>query len=541
MTQDAEAAPRPWLRSLQARFTGLVVVVAAGLALLAGLVSHELTYRWSLRAGHATLEGLVQAIENTASIGAYTSDEVLLREIAGGLGRHPFVQAVQIRAGRLEVASGSLVAVSRDTPVVERVLRNPFDNAEGVGRLVVTGSVAALSAHAREQAWALSLLLSLQVLLIAALLFGAARRLITRPLADVAKTLRDMPPGTDKRLTIPHDHEHDEIGSLVRSGNALLDGIQQALDRERALRASVEAMEAQYRRIFDSSSAGIFVLDRQGRLINGNPMVLRITGLDRVRAGHMAGADFVCSVFAQPDKVMSMIGDARRTGCTVSCDLELRTQDGELRWVHCLISVQDGEEAFPDVAVVEGVMYDVTARLRAEQAAVEKAEVDVLTGLLSRRAMDERLDRWLSGPQAVQSLMLLFIDLDGFKQINDRHGHDIGDHVLKVCAQRIAEATRQGIDCVSRQGGDEFLVAMPGVPPEAPLLAQVSQRIVEAIGGPVVTDTGLVLHLGVSVGMASFPRHGTSRATLVRSADQVMYLVKRHGKNAAAMALQQAS
>lgn len=88
-------------------------------------------------------------------------------------------------------------------------------------------------------------------------------------------------PGTTERLTVPTGHALDEIGDLTHSANALLDANQIAMQRERELRAEIEVMEAQYRQIFDFSSAGIFVLDGEGRLINSNPTALRVIGLPR--------------------------------------------------------------------------------------------------------------------------------------------------------------------------------------------------------------------------------------------------------------------
>jgi diguanylate cyclase (GGDEF)-like protein/PAS domain S-box-containing protein len=400
----------------------------------------------------------------------------------------------------------------------------------------------ALEDIAGREAWTLAALMAAQTLLVALVVALAGARLVSRPIVRLARELESMPPGSTGRLAVPEGHGSDEIGILVRSANDLLSANAQALQRERELRLDIEAMEAQYRQIFDSTSAGIFVLDRQGRLINGNPTVLKLVGREMTDMRQLRGQDFLGRVFVRPERVRALIEESARRGETMSADLELLTATGESRWAHCLVSVQEGDAhpADDDARVgglVEGVLYDITERKRAESDVRRRAERDALTGTLNRAATEEAIDRFLAqaGPEA--SMSLLYLDLDGFKSINDRHGHAGGDRVLQQVTARIRAELRRASDVVGRIGGDEFLVMLPNDGAGDATAAHVAAAMLAHTGQPIELDDGAVVQVGVSIGLANFPRHGTHRRELVDAADEAMNDVNRHRRNAVASAL----
>jgi diguanylate cyclase (GGDEF)-like protein len=154
---------------------------------------------------------------------------------------------------------------------------------------------------------------------------------------------------------------------------------------------------------------------------------------------------------------------------------------------------------------------------------------DPLTGLPTYRLASDRLEMALNTVKRTASKgAVLFIDLDGFKHVNDTHGHEAGDVVLKEVARRLKDAIRTS-DTAARIGGDEFLVILRDLP-EQTLAAESARRIIDAIGFPMVYK-GLQLFIGCSIGIAIFPDHATDAASLRRLADAAMYAVKRQGKN----------
>lgn len=155
---------------------------------------------------------------------------------------------------------------------------------------------------------------------------------------------------------------------------------------------------------------------------------------------------------------------------------------------------------------------------------------DDLTGLYNSRYLEIALDAELRRAQRFGSqFSLLFIDLDGFKPINDVHGHLSGSSVLKQVADVIRDAVRE-VDVALRYGGDEFVVVLLGATSAKGLLAaERVRRHIEAKDFEL--EDGTIVHLTASIGVASYPEHGTERETLLRRADETMYNSKRAGKN----------
>jgi diguanylate cyclase (GGDEF)-like protein/hemerythrin-like metal-binding protein len=124
---------------------------------------------------------------------------------------------------------------------------------------------------------------------------------------------------------------------------------------------------------------------------------------------------------------------------------------------------------------------------------------------------------------------LLMIDLDGFKSVNDQHGHEAGDKVLQVVASRLYRLASDS-DAVARLGGDEFAIVLDVIPGEQAIRAFAGQ-LIQQVSMPVVLDNGVHVSVGASVGAAPFPATGNSRRALLAAADRAMYLSKHAGHN----------
>ena len=172
---------------------------------------------------------------------------------------------------------------------------------------------------------------------------------------------------------------------------------------------------------------------------------------------------------------------------------------------------------------------DITARKEAEEEIRRLAHVDVLTGLPNRALFSDRLERILAQAKRYKrTFALLFLDLDGFKAINDTYGHATGDQVLREAGKRLQEAVRV-VDTVSRLGGDEFTILLVQIntPEEA---AIVAERILAALAQPLsLADKPITI--GASIGISVYPRNGEEAAPLLQRADNAMYMAKVSGKN----------
>ncbi len=157
------------------------------------------------------------------------------------------------------------------------------------------------------------------------------------------------------------------------------------------------------------------------------------------------------------------------------------------------------------------------------------ASHDSLTCLPNRALMVDRLVVALAGARRKKkTLAVMFIDLDGFKAVNDSLGHDVGDEVLKEVAGRLLACTRAS-DTVARLGGDEFIIVLGNIA-NTDNVAHVGENILNALKEPVVVD-GVGAIVGGSIGIAMFPDHANTPEDLLAKADAAMYKVKQSGRN----------
>ncbi|MGC2855396.1 diguanylate cyclase domain-containing protein [Novispirillum sp. DQ9] len=204
------------------------------------------------------------------------------------------------------------------------------------------------------------------------------------------------------------------------------------------------------------------------------------------------------------------------------------------------IATPDGDRAFtvirlhavlrPDrtVARYVAVLTDITARKVNEEKLALQATHDHLTGLPNRFLYLDRVDSALRTAQRYGvRCSVLYVDLDGFKPVNDTFGHAAGDRVLQGVARRLSDAVRSS-DTVARLGGDEFAVLLPDCAP-ADAIAMAA-KVVATLAAPFELPEGEA-NVSASVGVATFPEDGPDARLLLKAADEAMYAAKRGGKN----------
>ena len=173
---------------------------------------------------------------------------------------------------------------------------------------------------------------------------------------------------------------------------------------------------------------------------------------------------------------------------------------------------------------------EIAEREKAEAAARHQAIHDPLTGLPNRLFFVDKFERALEAGSARNVLIAVFyIDIDGFKPVNDTHGHAAGDELLKQIADRLRTTVRRA-DAVARLGGDEFAMIVEGLADVEPI-ARIGNAVCEALSDPFVLPNVATVKIGASVGVAIYPMHGASRDLLLRAADDAMYRAKRAGRN----------
>ncbi len=207
-------------------------------------------------------------------------------------------------------------------------------------------------------------------------------------------------------------------------------------------------------------------------------------------------------------------------------DYRLRQRDGTYLWMLQQIEVVLDEAGRP--LAMDGTLLDITERKLLEEHLRRLAHVDGLTGLANRTRLAECLKETIRSPGDRESTALLFIDVDGFKAVNDTYGHDAGDRLLKQIAQRIAACVRQD-DFVARSGGDEFVVVVSPAGTRDDI-ARLAERIVDACAAPYAAESR-ELFTSVSIGVSVAPRDACTGEALLRNADSALYAAKLAGRN----------
>jgi diguanylate cyclase (GGDEF)-like protein/PAS domain S-box-containing protein len=275
---------------------------------------------------------------------------------------------------------------------------------------------------------------------------------------------------------------------------------------------------------YESPPWMLLYLDNLGTVVGSEGMVDEMVGRSAAELVGTSALDLIDPAMVS-DILAVWVELLERPGEVRTMQIRLSRPDGSVNWVEISFINRLGAEHEGSVLVIYHDISEKRAGQEQRQAALHlRAECDSLTGLLNRSALDECL---LAAVEQEEDLVILFLDLDGFKVINDTSGHDAGDAVLKAVAERLRGVVRPS-DQVGRYGGDEFVAICPGVAPtaEGPLV----ERIVSVLETPVEWDGGsCVPH--ASIGVARH-RPGEDVASLLRRADTSMFERKRahHGR-----------
>lgn len=301
-----------------------------------------------------------------------------------------------------------------------------------------------------------------------------------------------------------------------------------AAELDRQLEVTAES-ERLYRMAFDRAPVGSMVLELQdhdlGAIQHANAEATRILGVSQRTLPGSSFLDYVDET--DRERVVEQIRLERDNGAAAEEELDIRIKDATgneriLRLVTSLIKL-----AFDESPHVMVLMEDVTDIRQAQENLLFQVLHDRLTQLPNRMLFIDRLEHALAASERNSfPVGMLYMDLDGFKAVNDTYGHNVGDELLQQVAERLRAVTRPG-DTPARLGGDEFAIICPQINPGG--LCTVAERVVSALAQPYEMSCGVVDVVGASVGAVVAPTL-VSTVDMVRAADAAMYQAKRSGR-----------
>lgn len=225
--------------------------------------------------------------------------------------------------------------------------------------------------------------------------------------------------------------------------------------------------------------------------------------------------------------VESLLDNAVQGKTTFKTEFRIILTDGSVRHINTAAKVERNREGKP--IRVTGISLDITKQKKAEEKIQHLADHDALTGLPNLRLAKDRALMAMSMSQRHKtSTAILFIDLDGFKNVNDKYGHEAGDILLKEVSARFLSNVRE-IDTVARIGGDEFLIILTELH-HLDDAENVAKKLVKTISQDFMVK-GSSVEIGASIGISLYPTDGQDLESLMKKADSAMYDIKKSGKN----------
>ncbi|WP_165864465.1 EAL domain-containing protein [Capsulimonas corticalis] len=306
-----------------------------------------------------------------------------------------------------------------------------------------------------------------------------------------------------------------------------LTGVMRDMENEvaerRQAQTALQAREQRFRALITNSLDVFAILNGEGKVSYISSAVVSIWGVPEEKVLGTQGRDWI-----HPDdqaRSQALLAQALETpGRNVTTELRILHGDGSWRSSEVIVNNQLGDPAVAGIALT---YRDITERNAFEEQLKHQAFHDVLTGLPNRALLMDRLDRALARSRRQgMDVAVLFIDLDNFKVVNDSLGHEAGDNLLTIVAQRLLSKVRQQ-DTVARFGGDEFAILLEDAAPgEA---AEIAERVAAEMGQPLCIQ-GRDMFVTASIGLAlSLDSSGDANG-LLRDADIAMYQAKASGK-----------
>lgn len=501
----------------------VVSTFASALSYYFGLESRQ-------KSSYLLAEQLSKTVEQIAVIAAYVSDTELAQEIVNGLAINPSIKSVKLSNNEgLEAISGELSSNSEE---ISLPLNHPFIMNEQIGMLQIYLDDEFIQQQTQNSTLKEIFILLAVSLILAFFVSVLVHRRLTKPMQKLIDSFGLIDPHSPNTMRMLPYKRKDEIAKLVTGINALMHELHNSFSVEKDLRVQTQILERKFRLIFEQASAGICLIDDKDTITTFNPAFesyFTEQGNDELTTLHFP------TLLTNPDKLQQLLREIRNKPQVAQVALDIECNVGQKqKWMHCLfakVTDQRAQQRDSHSPIVEVILYDVTERAERELQTRFEADHDLLTHLLNRRSGEKKLNKMLFfSIKNQQPFVLMMIDLDKFKPINDTYGHEAGDKVLKELSERIITMFSADSDVCIRWGGDEFVIAFNDNADNKDAIKDKAEKLLERIQQPIQIQPDLRCTVGASIGLVIAPQHGKVLHELLVNADNTMYKVKEQGR-----------
>jgi diguanylate cyclase (GGDEF)-like protein/PAS domain S-box-containing protein len=519
----------PWHRSIRLKL--VVVAIAVEVAMLALLLanSYRLLNQALVAQTAARMDALTPLLNASLANPVFQRDHTEIEQIIGRLVESqlsdiPYL-AVYDPKGRLLAHAGRFDpahAPGLDAGVGEALRDLVYDAQVTLTvRTTTVGSARfGLSLTSmllvRDDVVRQGVVIAVIEILLSLVLLTSGGYLITRHVTPLLAATRRISGGDYAARIAPGSA--DELGELADDFNAMAAMIEERI-------SALSESESRFREIFEAVGEAIFIHEAEtGRVIDVNRRMLEMYRCSREQA--LRATPELFSANTPPftaaealDRIRRAVAEGPQTFEWLARDIE-----GRIFWVE--VNLRHARIGSHDRLIA--VVRDIEERKYHQSALEHLAHHDPLTQLPNRILLADRLEQALAQAQRGEKLLVVaYLDLDGFKPVNDNLGHDVGDSLLIEVAGRLRACVRAG-DTVARLGGDEFVLLLGG-------LASIDEctvaldRILATIASPYPDHAGI--EISASIGVTAYPLDDGDADTLIRHADQAMYAAKQAGRN----------
>jgi len=524
-------------QKLYVRVAFSIAIMALLVSLITSLFSYISGLEEKKTTNYSLVKQLAETIQKTAAISAYLVDSELGAEITTGLLSNDLVKGVTLSGdSEMLLTQGDINNVSEPVSIQ---LMHPFIPDTQIGILTLYPDDIYIQQQAQKASEKEVLLMMVHSIIIIFFVSIVVHKQLSRPLQkltdDFAKIDPNMPQ-TMQMLSVKKRGK-GEISRLITGINSLMHALQQTIRNERELRTKTEELESRFRLIFEQASAGICLLNEQNMITTYNP-AFKSHFLVKGET-ELSSLNFPV-LLNNSEKLQELLHVIRDKENVEQYTLDIECTIGtQTKWIHCLfakLSEQRNTLRENQETLIEVILHDVTERAEKEFQTRFEADHDVLTYLLNRRSGERELNNALSECiQNDRNLVLMMIDLDKFKPVNDNFGHEAGDKVLTEVARRIKNRFNFKTDICIRWGGDEFLIARQIESFDQKQIMAQAQQMLQDIELPIKVTDKNSCDISASIGVVIGPNDGEALHELMVNADNTMYQAKENGRGQVAI------